>query len=333
MADEFQIGVCASNWWNPSRTTFGSSPCSSLLNDIGSLGWASDESASKSMFFQDIQKPHQSTDWNQTLLCGNGSGDSDYNPVLEENMNSSLDCGQEDFSINMFKPVNQNLLLDQESLNSYSYPSTLLQASFNSEFQPQQSLFDNESIKYPCATNNYMTKFNDIGASFAPSTFEEKSNCSKLAAKFQVHNEEVRENGYVVKNSNHEPAFKRLRIETPSPLPTFKVRKEKLGDRITALQQLVSPFGKTDTASVLHEAVEYINLLHAQVNVLSTQYMKNGAPIQQQLREPSRNNLKDTKGPDLRSRGLCLVPISSTFPVAAETTTEFWTPTFGGAFC
>lgn len=46
-----------------------------------------------------------------------------------------------------------------------------------------------------------------------------------------------------------------------------------------------------------------------------------------------RNNLKDTNGPDLRSQGLCLVPISSTFPVAAETTTEFWTPTFGGAFC
>lgn len=103
--------------------------------------------------------------------------------MLEENMNSSLDCGQEDFSINMFKPVNQNLLLDQESLNSYNYSSTLLQASFNSEFQPRQSLFDNESIKYPFTTNNYMTKFNDIGASFAPSTFEEKPNCSKLTAK------------------------------------------------------------------------------------------------------------------------------------------------------
>lgn len=35
---------------------------------------------------------------------------------------------------------------------------------------------------------------------------------------------------------------------------------------------------------------------------------------------------------DLRSRGLCLVPISSTFPVATETTTDFWTPNFGGTF-
>nr|WKE35111.1 basic helix-loop-helix family protein [Rosa persica] len=131
--------------------------------------------------------------------------------------------------------------------------------------------------------------------------------------------------------SSTEPVFKRARIETPSPLPTFKVRKEKLGDRITALQQLVSPFGKTDTASVLHEAIEYIKFLHDQVGVLSTPYMKNVAPMQHQqgcdiLKEPEQGGKQD-----LKSRGLCLVPISSTFPVANETTADFWTPTFGAA--
>ncbi|RZS28055.1 hypothetical protein BHM03_00061617 [Ensete ventricosum] len=50
----------------------------------------------------------------------------------------------------------------------------------------------------------------------------------------------------------------------------IKVRKEKLGDRITALQQLVSPFGKSDTALVLHEALCYIRFLHDQVQVLSS---------------------------------------------------------------
>ena len=46
------------------------------------------------------------------------------------------------------------------------------------------------------------------------------------------------------------------------------------------------------------------------------------------------DKLNDLEGPkqDLRSRGLCLVPISSTFPVANETTADFWTPTFGGTF-
>jgi hypothetical protein len=40
-------------------------------------------------------------------------------------------------------------------------------------------------------------------------------------------------------------AFKKARTQEPSPAQsTVKVRKEKLGDRITALHQLVSPFGK-----------------------------------------------------------------------------------------
>ncbi|KAJ1394185.1 hypothetical protein SESBI_34410 [Sesbania bispinosa] len=102
---------------------------------------------------------------------------------------------------------------------------------------------------------------------------------------------EVRESGGVGKKSGNEAAPKRPRNETPSPLPAFKVRKEKMGDRITALQQLVSPFGKSSGKS------------------------------------------KEAEGPkqDLRSRGLCLVPVSSTFPVTHETTVDFWTPTFGGS--
>ncbi|KAK7257268.1 hypothetical protein RIF29_31117 [Crotalaria pallida] len=142
---------------------------------------------------------------------------------------------------------------------------------------------------------------------------------------------EVRDTGAVVKKSGSEPPPKRPRNETPSPLPAFKVRKEKMGDRITALQQLVSPFGKTDTASVLSEAIEYIKFLHEQVTVLSTPYMKSGVPTQHQQ---NSGKSKEAEGPkqDLRSRGLCLVPVSSTFPVTHEPTVDFWTPTFGGTY-
>ncbi|XP_042449525.1 transcription factor bHLH113-like [Zingiber officinale] len=56
-------------------------------------------------------------------------------------------------------------------------------------------------------------------------------------------------------------------VASPGPSGTIMIRKEKLGERIMALQQLVSPFGKSDTASVLHEAQGYIRFLHDQVQV------------------------------------------------------------------
>ncbi|KAK2639372.1 hypothetical protein Ddye_027167 [Dipteronia dyeriana] len=144
---------------------------------------------------------------------------------------------------------------------------------------------------------------------------------------------EVRDSSSAVKKNGSEPTSKRPRNETTTNLPAFKVRKEKMGDRITALQQLVSPFGKTDTASVLSEAIEYIKFLHEQVSILSTPYMKSGAAIQHQ-QNCDKSNKESDQGPkqDLRSRGLCLVPVSSTFPVAHESTVDFWTPTFGGTY-
>ncbi|XP_048438546.1 transcription factor bHLH112 isoform X1 [Pyrus x bretschneideri] len=164
---------------------------------------------------------------------------------------------------------------------------------------------------------------------------EKKPNSNNFTTKANTNGGVQDSSSSVVKKSSSsacEPVFKRARIETPSPLPTFKVRKEKLGDRITALQQLVSPFGKTDTASVLHEAIEYIKFLHDQVSVLSTPYMKNGAPMQQQQGTDKMEEASEGAQQDLQSLGLCLVPISSTFPVANETTADFWTPSFGATF-
>nr|CAB3480188.1 unnamed protein product [Digitaria exilis] len=135
----------------------------------------------------------------------------------------------------------------------------------------------------------------------------------------------------MVKKANTDPTpLKKSRTGTPSPQPTFKVRKEKLGDRITALQQLVSPFGKTDTASVLHETIEYIKFLHDQVGSLSAPYLKNRQQVPHLKVTRDGGDAAAAKG-DLTGRGLCLVPISSTFAVASETPVDFWTP-FGAAF-
>ncbi|XP_009798858.1 uncharacterized protein LOC107809606 [Nicotiana tabacum] len=104
---------------------------------------------------------------------------------------------------------------------------------------------------------------------------------------------------------------KKPRITSQSSTPMLKVRKEKLGDRISALHRLVAPFGKTDTASVLTEAIGYIQFLQDQILTLSMPYTKSSQGKLHQI------NLKDSsidmKGQtvlDLKSRGLCLVPMS-----------------------
>nr|GEZ66374.1 transcription factor bHLH110-like [Tanacetum cinerariifolium] len=67
----------------------------------------------------------------------------------------------------------------------------------------------------------------------------------------------------------------------------------------------------TDTASVLMEAIGYIKFLQNQVETLSVPYMKstqknNRLPIQGVSLEEGNEEPKR----DLRSRGLCLVPLS-----------------------
>lgn len=161
------------------------------------------------------------------------------------------------------------------------------------------------------------------------------------------------------KSSATGGAQKKARTQPSSAQSTtFKVRKEKLGDRITALHQLVSPFGKTDTASVLAEAIGYIRFLQNQIEALSLPYLGNGSGNMrhQQTVQRERNcifpedpgqllndNCMKRKGTldqdtnheeakDLRSRGLCLVPIQCTMQVGNETGADYWAPAIGGGF-
>ncbi|XP_072146646.1 uncharacterized protein [Setaria viridis] len=104
-------------------------------------------------------------------------------------------------------------------------------------------------------------------------------------------------------------------------------RSQKLGDKITALQQLVSPYGKTDTASVLHEAATCIKHLHEQIQILTASYPAISSPASQQVPDVlgicalktesfgflfcDRQDTGEEEGAtNLRRRGLCLAPLS-----------------------
>ncbi|CAL0332390.1 unnamed protein product [Lupinus luteus] len=147
---------------------------------------------------------------------------------------------------------------------------------------------------------------------------------------------------------------KKARVQQSSSQPPLKVRKEKLGDRITALHQLVSPFGKTDTASVLLEAIGYIRFLQAQIEALTSPYLDNNASENMRnqdyvhgetnsifpedpgqllndnalKRKGTPNQDREDKAKELWSRGLCLVPLSCTHHVG----TDYWLPSNGSGF-
>ncbi|XP_047966331.1 transcription factor bHLH154-like [Salvia hispanica] len=79
--------------------------------------------------------------------------------------------------------------------------------------------------------------------------------------------------------------------------PTSRRRSQKLTDKITTLQKLVSPYGKTDTASVLLEASVSIQALQDQIKEMF--HIISGDQTTKQIGE---------RRSDLQSRGLCLVP-------------------------
>ncbi|XP_027126564.2 transcription factor bHLH68 isoform X1 [Coffea arabica] len=126
---------------------------------------------------------------------------------------------------------------------------------------------------------------------------------------------------------------KKPRIQHSTAQPALKVRKEKLGDRITALHQLVSPFGKTDTASVLSEAIGYIRFLQAQIEALSSPYLGNVSGGSGSMGQGhQQQSVVQDRPKDLKSRGLCLVPISCTQHVGSDNGADYWAPALGGGF-
>ncbi|KAM3369969.1 hypothetical protein ACQJBY_017687 [Aegilops geniculata] len=144
---------------------------------------------------------------------------------------------------------------------------------------------------------------------------------SALSTKGKKRSEEERGSEGNVKKSKHESC------SPTSSSPKGQMPKVKLGHKITALQQMVSPFGKTDTASVLYEAINYIKWLHEQVQLLSDPYMKSCSSKDYKPWVRSAGREKEDAETDLKSRGLCLVPLSRTPQVYMDSNgPDYWTP-------
>ncbi|KAE8700486.1 hypothetical protein F3Y22_tig00110556pilonHSYRG00096 [Hibiscus syriacus] len=341
MAEEFRGGICGEAWWNSSKTMFAgcSSPCST---DMGSFGWTADAADIKAMSSYDEFKDNLLSSWElskddeRSVSCKSILQGIDASQTQKGCSPRSYANPGEDSSITTFKPIDQDFSLEQQILISvtssgnstetcqfpmdsvsygYGYPSTLLQTSFHSHPQTQsqqQSLFyDNRSTTSAAAT--YVTESSPSWPKLAPlltsSLPKQQPNSCNNAPFWNASATGVNDVKacFYHHSCNLSFFYKHLKKKLIAPVLQTRLIQKKLGTR----------------------AIEYIKFLHGQVDALSTPYMKQAAaPTQQQQ---SSGGPEGTKR-DLRSLGLCLVPVSGTFPVVNEATVDFWTPTFGGTF-
>ncbi|KAL6543217.1 hypothetical protein OROHE_010737 [Orobanche hederae] len=264
-------------------------------------GLSSSEDSSANEFKQ-VNRPRFSLDKTGPFSCPASSNDSTI--TSGQNLTAGF---QVDFHYMLLsKNHHQQQQQQQQQQAAYQNRSSIMNypnyPSIGAGYGANQSEFTTSANKYPqqfpgaslplptdAASGSQLHFTNNTpfwNASAPPPTTQDDARSSFFPVGLQTHqiptppsfDEKTKKNSTEI-TSNKRPRGS----ETDSPLPAFKVRKEKMGDRITALQQLVSPFGKTDTASVLSEAIAYIHFLHEQVSVLSNPYLKNGAPIQHHL--------------------------------------------------
>ncbi|XP_015966539.1 transcription factor bHLH68 isoform X1 [Arachis duranensis] len=270
--------------------------------------------------------------WSQ-LLMGGLVGEEDHHQMLSHHQGANNNASLVDVK-------------QESSVNSYVYghggANEELQPSKTASWSPNSCVTSFSSNMLDFSSNNNSDHKTNIDARHPPPPPPDRSSeCNSSGS------------GGAVKKARVQPS-----TTTQS---TFKVRKEKLGDRITALHQLVSPFGKTDTASVLLEAIGYIRFLQSQIEALSLPYLSNGSGNtrhqQHSVHQGEKNCLfpedpgqllhenclkrkaptseqdsKEETKKDLRSRGLCLVPVSCTLQVGSDNGADYWAPALGGGF-
>lgn len=312
-AEHSQGGVCGGMWCNPphNRLSGGGtgglpSPCS-VAQPVG----ACDTTNSALNFSPNMDSALEFLDnaqWDQQNLCvysddSNGGNfdavfTTDSRPMMNSDLfsnspqDSSTITNDGDLKINLLMSPSASYLI-QPSSNYNIHESQPKQSSISQLTDPNiDSMSSNDQFASPCCWAEPTSNCTAMNGHYSiTSNSLSKTQSNLLSQNLDVANEGYDEEVEDTKsNINGQTPNKKPRIEAPSPLPTFK----------------------TDTASVLHEAIEYIKFLHVQVNDFET----------------LKNKQNDKR--DLRSRGLCLIPLSRICSIAQESQVDFWAPTFGG---
>ncbi|KAL8502513.1 hypothetical protein ACS0TY_021594 [Phlomoides rotata] len=119
-----------------------------------------------------------------------------------------------------------------------------------------------------------------------------------------------------------------------------RLRRERIAERMKALQELVPNGNKTDKASMLDEIIDYVKFLRLQVKVLSVSRLGGAAAVPDKSPEERKGGTHETASSSegteqqvaklmeedmgsamqyLQGKGLCLMPISLATAISATT--------------
>ncbi|KAJ6312797.1 hypothetical protein OIU77_014346 [Salix suchowensis] len=188
---------------------------------------------------------------------------------------------------------------------------------------PNSSVVGDNSKYYHGMPDRSARNFADV------STFSDRLRKPMIDIQTGKGHETTNERKRKRSEETSETALKKAKHGS-STVSSVKIQapKVKLSERVMALQQIVSPFGRTDTASVLYEAIQHIKFLQEQVQVFSNPYLTTTISHKDPWVGLDRKDKGDAKL-DLRSRGLCLVPISCTPQIYHDNAgSDYWTPTY-----
>ncbi|XP_015071751.1 transcription factor bHLH110 isoform X2 [Solanum pennellii] len=289
---------------------------STTHQDLGFHQWANNNikqenslDNSYQRFTQMLKSPEEGgelSDMNAKLLLGTLSntglqlyhGDNNNNNLVYSSNSSSISTINRGRFSQIYPTINVSNLNINHQANSCS--------SLDMNLQPLDLI---NSTRYG---GSFSQTYGLTTNHFQHSSSESPVNSSTSISAFSNGMPEAKRTSNTLEtNKGPQNAPKKSRVDSRASCPPFKVRKEKLGDRIAALQQLVAPFGKTDTASVLMEAIGYIKFLQNQVETLSVPYMKSSrSKASRSLHGGGGEMNNEEMKRDLRSRGLCLVPLT-----------------------
>ncbi|KAF8398815.1 hypothetical protein HHK36_014675 [Tetracentron sinense] len=256
---------------------------------------------------------------------------------MKQNLTNSSSYGVEEITNTGFFPCYEHDMTVESKHQGFESTG----ASFNSndglrcQIGLNNSVIGEESKYYyemsdgPCSNIEGFLDLNSFSGSLNKPFLNHQSTQPCLISSSADH----------TKKQQHPP-YRQTRGNRRGRRITSEGKKKRSGDTISNSETLLKKHKlesstvsslKTDTASVLFETIAYIKFLQGQVQLLSNPYMKANTK-----RDPwggmERIHKPDTKL-DLKSRGLCLIPISCTPKAYRENIgSDYWTPSYRGSF-